>query len=153
MPYRTQGIATTEGSKRIEHSYFLKNNFLKNNSLCSGSMQWNNKGNTTDSISYSVVFNDDNKHIRLTYSKTDEAGIKRDFDYMVYLIPVKSNLGKGFVYYFQCPVSHRLCRVLYMAYNSDYFQSRQAYRERIYYCNASRQIGQIDFLNKDDFLI
>jgi hypothetical protein len=54
-------------------------------------------------------------------------------DYKVYLEGIKSNLGKGTVYYFLCPVSNRKCRVLYLAYGSHYFKSRYAYRNRIYY--------------------
>jgi hypothetical protein len=133
MPYNSQGIVTTEGSKRIELSYFIKKNLFKKHSFSSGVMSWNCRGENTGSISYETVFNDTDKYIRLKYTITDNQGIKTNYDYKINLIPVKSNLGIGNVYYFECPVSYQKCRVLYLAYSSHYFKCRSAYQHRIYY--------------------
>jgi hypothetical protein len=58
---------------------------------------------------------------------------KEEFKYKVYIEKVKSNLGKGFNCYFNCPYSQRLCKILYLAYDSKRFLSRYAYNGLIYY--------------------
>ena len=44
-----------------------------------------------------------------------------------------SNLGKGELLYFVCPVSGKRCRTLFLAYGSETFKARAAYQNRIYY--------------------
>jgi len=134
VPYNTQGIYTTDNSFRIEMSYLFSKNMLKENSLVRGNITWNNRGVKTGDIGFISVINESEKYIRLIYTNTNHSTNEVvKYDYLVNIIPVKSNLGKGYVYYFECPISKRLCRVLYQAYSSGYFKSRQAFQNRIYY--------------------
>ena len=134
MPYKSQGIYTTDNSLRIEMSYLIKNKMLKENSLLSGNITWNNRGVKTGEISYISELKESEKYIRLIYTNLNHfTGETVKYDYKVNIIPVKSNLGIGNIYYFECPISKRLCRVLYQAYDSGYFKCRQAYRNRIFY--------------------
>lgn len=141
MPYRSQGIATAEGSKRIELKKLFKS-YIKKGYTAKGVMSWTDSwDNETGSIGIETCFLDNEKWIRLKYSITNNQGEQNNFDYKVYLMPVKSNLGIGKVYYLQCPVSNQLCRVLYMAYGSHYFKCRSAYQNRIYY--ESQRVSKV----------
>ncbi len=55
------------------------------------------------------------------------------YDYRIGIDAVKSNLGRGQLFYFRCPETGRRCRMLYMAYNYPSFKAREAYRIRLYY--------------------
>jgi len=123
MPKPSQSVATSESSMRFELKDFIKKGFHKVG-IRYGSTIWNNNS----SIAYSIVINEDEKYFRLEYTQTDCYGNKTDMDYKIYLTSIKSNLGKGNVYYFLCSVTNRKCRVLYLVYGSQYFKSRYAYQ-------------------------
>lgn len=135
MPYRKQGIETTEGSLRISLSYLFKRGYLIRGAEISSALSWSdNWGNNTGTVGIKTCFKDSEKWIRLVYTVTDNrTGEKINRDYKVYITSIDSNLGKGKVYYFVCPVSGSRCRILYRAYGSHYFRCRTAYRYRLYY--------------------
>lgn len=73
-------------------------------------------------------------YLILDYAITDNrTGVKTEMNYKVQIEFKPSNLGKGYVLYFICPVSFRRCRILYRAYGSQYFKAREAYQNRLYY--------------------
>ena len=123
------GVETTSGVKRIELSYLLKNKYIQKDCAISGSINWTNGS----SIGIKTEYHKEENYIRLIYTNTDSTGQKKDFDYKIQLVTVPSNLGKGNVLYFVCPVSGERCRILYKAYGSDIWKSRNSYRNRIYY--------------------
>ena len=129
------GIATTEQSLKIDLSYLLKNGFLKKNSVLNGTLRWNTQYNPNlGSIQIQTYYTDKESWIRLIYVTTElSTGEKTEHDYKVYLTKVKSNLGKGEVLYMICPVSGQRCRILYCAYGSHIWKSRESYNNRIYY--------------------
>jgi hypothetical protein len=135
MPYRSQGIATAEGSKRIELSYLFKNGFIKKNFKGTGKLKWtDNKGNYTGNIGIETKYTDEEKYLRLFYTITDNnTKEKNKYDYKITIETIKSNLGRGAIPYFVCPQTYDRCRKLYMAYGSHIWKSRNAYRNRIYY--------------------
>src|SRR5690606_12225110 len=82
----------------------------------------------------------------LSYTFTNNyTGYKSKEQYKVYLEGVPSNLGNGEVYYFVCPSTGRLCRILYSAYGSSRFKSRYAYKFPIYY--RSQVCSKSDYWN------
>lgn len=83
-------------------------------------------------IGVEVYYGNDEKYLRLTYSITRK-GETKDIDYKIELLERPSNLGIGKVLFFRCPVSMKVCRKLYLAYDSPVFKCREAYRNRIYY--------------------
>lgn len=124
------GAQTCEGSLRIELSYLLKSKLIEKgkHKLCSFS--WSNGS----SIGLTSKYIGEDKWIQLSYCSTDRnTGEKTNYDYKIYLTTVLSNLGKGEVLYFICPVSGKKCRVLYKAYGYDRWKSREAYRNRLFY--------------------
>jgi len=72
-------------------------------------------------------------HLQLEFCIDKKTGEKIKMYYKVQIEFKPSNLGKGYVLYFICPVSFRRCRILYRAYGSQYFKAREAYQYRLYY--------------------
>lgn len=128
-------IMTTNEALKIELSYLFKNGYIRKGCKIIGSLSWNNDSSIDIETSYD---NPAGNYIRLIYSLTDRMGNKNDIDTKILLVEKHSNLGKGKVVYFKCPVSCHRCRILYMCYGSSVFMSRLAYSIRIYYpCQLS----------------
>ena len=123
------GAITTGEAVRIELSYLLKQWKIHKHERIKGSLFWNNGS----SISFESCHQEEEKYIRLIYTLTKPSGEEYKLDYMIQLTTIPSNLGRGEVLYFVCPTSGRRARILYRAYGSQIFKSRQAYRTRIYY--------------------
>lgn len=123
------GAWTTSECKKINLSYLLKNGFVKKGCEIYSIMSW------TSGCKISILSNltEGNNYIRLLYTTTFKSGETKQFDYKVYLDSVPSNIGKGEVLYFRCPVSGKRCRVLYKAYGCEVWKCREAYANRIYY--------------------
>ena len=93
--------------------------------VISGVLRWNN---TTAKISISV--DNINRVVSLDYIVDGE----RNMSYNVYIYEQEANIGKGVVRYFDCPITHNLCRKLY--FNGSMFVSRKAMRGAMYRCQA-----------------
>ena len=129
----TTGATSTDASKRISISYLKQQGYLEPGQFSQGPLNFSVNGNPTGSIMICTDTTGE-PYLKLTYSQTNrETGEKTNLDYKVWLVKVPSNLGRGFRYYFQCPVSGKRCTILYMAYDSQYFKHREAYQNRIYY--------------------
>jgi len=124
------GSVTTGQARRIELSYLLKKKIIKKGHVWNGSISWTDGS----SISIHSIYNDNIAFIELSYTTTDHAtNEKEDYKYKIQLETIPSNLGKGEVVYFTCPVSYKRCRILYKCYGSEQWKAREAYRNRIYY--------------------
>lgn len=120
---------TTGEALRIKLCYLLKEGFISKDKVFFGEFSWTNGS----SIGIECHYTNEEQYIRLFYVYTDWRGEKKDYDYKVPLTFVPSNLGKGEVPYFVCPVSGSRCRILYKAYGSPIWKSRDAYRNTIFY--------------------
>lgn len=129
MGRRSTGATTVESSQRLELSYLMKQGFISKGKILSGTLSWNN-GNTIKIIS---EFTSDRQYIRLIYKVKKYSGEYLDLDYYINLESIPSNLGKGKIWYFVCPINYKRSRILYQAYGSNYFKSREAFQNRIYY--------------------
>ena len=141
------GIYTTDQSLKVDLSYLLKSGILKKNHSYTGSLKWHTPHNPDlGSIQIQSYYTDKEAWIRLVYTNTNiNSGVKTRHDYKVYLERVKSNLGKGEVLYMICPESGQRCRILYCAYGSQIWKSREAYTHRIYYgCQA---VSKLEYSN------
>ena len=127
------GATTTNESLRLSIKFLKEHGYLENNSYKGGAVNYS--VGETPSGSISIGVNTMNEpYVRFRYTITDPwSGEKTNRDYMVDLERVPSNLGKGFRYYFNCPTTGRRCSILYQAYGSHFFKSREAYQNRIYY--------------------
>lgn len=126
------GAETCEESLRLELSFLLKEGYIKKQQFVKSNLSWTNGAN----ISLESKYSEDEKWIRLVYTLTNNrTKEKTDFDYIIELTSVPSNLGHGEVLYFVCPVTGKRCRILYMAYDYPKWKSREAYNNRLYYSN------------------
>ena len=94
--------------------------YLNPEQIKSGTLTWSRNGNTTGSISIMVNTYSDQQYIELDYKYKDEPR-----KYKVQLVSISSNLGKGVIWYFLCPVTNKRCRKLYSI--GGYFLHREAF--------------------------
>ena len=130
------GAITTGSCLQVWCSSFVEH-IKKGATYLTGSIEYP----SGSSIGVKLLKESGNYWAKLSYQKTI-GGEKRDYNYRVPIVSLPSNLGKGELYYFLCPVSGRRCKVLYMGYGSEYFKCREAYRLRIYY--ASQLSSRLD---------
>jgi hypothetical protein len=139
------GAWTVYESLRLELSYLLKHGFIKKGCVITAPVTWtNNHGKQSGSINFkSSYLGKGNNYVELTYTLTKQNGEKLNRNYKVCLHEQPSNLGKGSVLYFLCPQSGRKCRILYSAYGSNLFKSRESYQHRLYYdCQQSSKLSK-----------
>lgn len=134
-------------SLRIELPYLLKQGYIKKGFQMQFTLNWSDRrGNPSGVISCisSYFSNPEDMYLELIYTLTsNKDGTPTDYQYKVPLCEVDSNLGKGKVLYFVCPVSGKKCRILYKAYDSPVFKSREAYTNRLYYdCQQSSKLNK-----------
>jgi len=132
---------TTAETCRIELSYLLKRELLQKGTVTLSSLNWTNGS----SIRIECHYTNEEQYIRLLYTLTSWNGEKSELDYKIQLTFVPSNLGKGKVPYFVCPVSGNRCRILYKAYGSPIWKSRGAYNHTIFY--ASQTSSKLSKMN------
>lgn len=147
---RYRGGQTTTESRRISLRDLIRLGFLKKGELRQASISWSTGagGSITIESNYPTEDGydypgDGVPYIILRYKITPSGEAPRDIDYRINLHKVPSNLGRGEVLYFVCPVTYKFCRVLYLAYGSPIWMSREAYRNRLYYplqtCSKSKR--------------
>ncbi len=97
-----------------------------NQARCSGSINWTRRGETTGTVDIAVNLFGEGGYIELhyTFNKTEQ------INYRVDLVQIPSNLGKGKVWYFVCPLTGERCRTLYLT--DKYFASRKAHTGTLY---------------------
>ena len=134
MGRRSKGSFQTQEAARLELSFLHKKGYFKKGQERRGVLHWNFRGEPTGSIAIVSNYFENEVWLRLIYNITDRAtGKVKEYDYKINLEAVPSNLGKGEVLYFVCPVSGERCRILYRAYGSPIWKSREAYKNRLYY--------------------
>ena len=119
---------TTSECKRIEISFLLKNELIVKGATVTGVILdfKDQSGAPTGSIGIESKYTPEEKYIRLHYTITNSWGESRDMDYKIELYGIPSNLGRGEVLYFADYTG--LYKILYLAYGSEKFMSREAYR-------------------------
>lgn len=130
----SKGSCQTQEAAPLELSFLLRKGYFKKGQERRGVLHWNIRGEPTGSISIVSSYFENEVWLRLIYKITDRTtGGVKEYDYKIYLEALRSNLGKGEVLYFVCPVSGERCRILYRAYGSPIWKSREAYKNRLYY--------------------
>jgi len=99
--------------------------YLNPNQTKSGVLTWSFNGNKTGCISIFVNTFCDQPYIELDYKYRDEPR-----SYKIELVSIPSNLGKGTIWYFSCPVTNKRCRKMYSI--GGYFLHREAFQGCMY---------------------
>ncbi len=127
---RNSTATTTAAVCKLELKLLLRDKMLQKDCHYTGSLTWTNGS----SCNFESKYHEEEKYVRLQYTLTElGSGKKLEYNYKIELITLPSNLGKGEVLYFVCPQTARPCRILYRAYDSHIYKSREAYTNRIYY--------------------
>ena len=90
-----------------------------------GTLTWGRNGEETGSISIIVNLIRERPFIELDYKYGNE-----NRNYKIPLVSIPSNLGKGKVFYFLCPITEKRCRILYCI--NGYFLHREAFEGCMY---------------------
>lgn len=117
-----------ESLKCISISDLKRLGYLKPNIIwISGNIIWRNYyGEQTGSIGISINTSDDEGTLSFNYSCHGTHKI----NYTVQLITRPSNLGKGLLWFFVCPVTLTVCRKLHL--HKGYFLHRTAFSDLYY---------------------
>src|SRR5271154_4889055 len=100
--------------------------WLKPDQIRSGTLTWRVDDDEIGSVYAAINTYSESPTIELAYFYNG-----REIKYKVQLVSAPSNLGKGKVWYFQCPETGRLCRKLYGA--GEKFLHREAFHDCLYY--------------------
>ena len=108
-----------------------------NHGVKSGVIRWSIEGEITSSINIKCNILEHKKFITLSYNQNGES-----ITYDVQIISIPSNLGKGEVFYFICPITKKRCRKLY--HYNKYFLHRENFKY-LYYekQNVSKKTRQL----------
>ncbi len=121
---------TTQEVRRIELSYLLRNRFIEKDKIKYFTLSWTDGSN----ISVTSFYTKEEQYLELDYTTTNSwTGEEWKSNYKIQLDFIPSNLGKGLVPYFLCPVSNQRCRILYKAYGSRVWKARSSYNNTIFY--------------------
>lgn len=100
-------------------------NYLKSYGIRTGTTSWRINGQPHAKIDFKVTHTKNGSFITFDYKCNGEP-----INYNVNLISRLSNLGKGEVWFFVCPVTGKCCRKLYL--HGTHFLHREAYRGLMY---------------------
>jgi len=121
--------------KTVSISFLSKYGYLKPNQWQTGTLSWSRNGNNIGSISIAV-----NTHCQSPYLELDYLSDKVPINYKVQMIKALSNLGKGFVWYFICPLTGKRCRKLYLG--KTHFYHRSAFTGCMYEKQTHSKYGR-----------
>jgi len=97
--------------------------YLAPDRIISGTIRWSRNEKETAKINITVNTYAD--FIELNYNCN-----KEPVNYKINLVSLPSNIGKGKVWYFQCPHTKKRCRKLYLV--GKYFLHREAFKGCMY---------------------
>lgn len=115
----------------LEHAIIIsisdlkKWNYLRLDSIKTGSLIWTQGGSERGSVSIKVDMASNICHLVLNYTHNEN-----EFSESIFLRAIESNLGGGNIWYFVCPRTQKSCRKLY--FRHGYFMSRYAIPDHYY---------------------
>lgn len=112
--------------------------YLTPGKLVNATLSWNRNGNHQASISILINTKSEKPYIELNYKFNGEPR-----KYILYFTTIVSNLKKGLIWYFICPVTKKRCRILYLV--DGYFLHRDAFENCMYETQTrSKKIAALD---------
>lgn len=104
--YRTRNRGAVEAACRIDLRFLRKQGALREGKRASGTLRWTRRGEPSGSMGYTVVMDDEDRRLILSYATNGEA---RTVTIRLEAIPMRFG---GFRYYALCPRTFRRCQVL-----------------------------------------
>lgn len=138
MPRFPSFAPTFDSALQINIDELKKWGYVGTTSPMQGTLSWSNRGIIQSRISIASSTFENRSFIRLKYSHNGKS-----VNYDVDMVSVPSNLGKGDVWYFVCPVTDKRCRILYSI--GERFLHREAYKGYLYESQKqSKRMRQLD---------
>jgi len=125
MPYHYTFPTLFDNALQINISKLKEWGFLNLNQIMYETLWWGTNGERTASIS--VMGNTVSEDPFFEFKYTSKGKPRK---YLVALDPMRSNLGKGTIWYFLCPATNKRCRKLYLI--NGYFLHREAFKGAMY---------------------
>lgn len=122
---RTFSISTIKKFATLEPNLYAPNQIL----------YWTQDGKTVGSIRYTLETLENKGWIELEYTYNNSEQV----NYIIDLVTIPSNLGKGLLWYFVCPETNKRCRNLYLI--GKYFLHREAHPELYYKSQITTHTG------------
>ena len=117
---------TVNDLRSFDISFFSKHGYLKPDQCRHGGITWTSGNGTKNSISFFADLNETDGVLTVDYTFNSTEKI----NYKIPLITRPSNLGSGFLWFFVCPFTGKVCRKLHLI--NGYFKHRSALRGLIY---------------------
>jgi hypothetical protein len=125
MPRQSTLPTLYDECKTISISSLKKWGYLKPGEWKSGEITWSRNGVKTGRIGFTTDMFSESPHLELNYIYGDIP-----VNYKVPIVSIPSNMGKGSIWYFVCPVTGKRCRKLYSI--GGKFLHREAFRGCFY---------------------
>jgi len=125
MPKYSTSPYLFDEERNISITNLRKWGYLKEYSQRSSNITWSRNEIETSSIGIKIVMNDFENILTVNYKCNGTS-----YNYNIPLVSLPSNLGKGKVWYFQCPFTNKRCRKLHLI--SERFMHRSALPSGMY---------------------
>jgi hypothetical protein len=125
MPKLHTFPALFEDLKSISTSFLNSHGYFRPNQKIAGTLSWHKEGTETGRITVAVNMVANEPFVELDYVYD-----QKRVNYRVKLKQIRSNLGKGFIWYFECPFTLKRCNKLYLG--DTYFLHRSAFAGCMY---------------------
>ena len=124
MGRASTGVMETTAVMRLDISFLKSAGYLQKGCETQSYIRWSSGAE----MAIRTAYTSQEQFVELLYLLRGEERREE-----IEITTVPSNLGAGEVPYFVCPIRRRRARILYRAYGSPIFKSREAYQHRIYY--------------------
>ena len=114
-----------EELKWVSARFLNSHSYFKQYQKIAGTLSWHKDGTETGRITVAV-----NMAINEPFVELDYVYNQKRVNYRINLKQIPSNLGKGFIWYFECPFTLKRCKKLYLG--DTYFLHRSAFAGCIY---------------------
>ncbi len=128
MGRNSSGVHLYDDKLQLSITELKEWNYLKENSKIKATISWSN---TYSESSITILVNTSEMTVLFNYSSGGEPK-----KYKVKLTTIPSNIGKGKIYYFLCPVTNKKCRKLYLS--NGVFTHRTVFNG-MYECQTTSQ--------------
>lgn len=125
MRYTYSAGCRFDEAHQIHASKLNRWKYFEAGEIKSGVLTWSSRGTKTGSISIRT-----NLKVTPPYIELDYTSSATPINYKVLLTRVKSNLGRGSIWYFVCPMTAKRCRILY-GIGQGFFH-RESYKKCYY---------------------
>lgn len=115
--------------KSLSVADLKKGGYLQLNQWQEGTVTWHCRNIQTGNIRITVNTVAPEPYVELNYFFKG-----KPIQYTIRLVTVPSNLGKGIIWYFLCPITHKRCRILYSM--GELFLHRHACKGYLYEVQA-----------------